>query len=729
MANQQKWRPLERSEIHGPLEIQMGGKGDFHHMHAELAAGTLSLHRVARTGPLVATFRVPPGEALGLRNPKSARADRPHCFRLDLPAPDSAGVSKYICDPESAENRYRWERALAGRVSAAGPVDIDTMAGARYKVLKRPHVRKAVEEDSDRLGARLKPGMVIDCIERAICPMSGIPRVQFAQGWVSEVERSGERVLELLDAERWQRGHWRPSEDVTHCSDCYVGFSLLVRRHHCRRCGDVFCDGCSSELAPLPQLCFDAPQRVCRRCADALRKAARSDVRDGDDVAAAMASATSGGPSFLAKMDAEKKADLLALVADSIRFDQAAAVQPELVSRYNLGKSQAKELVAWVQTTHRPQVDELFRGSSGLSGVGVSRPAPAASPARATGITGEGAPLAPIQDDVSDSDLAEAVGSAETLQVLMAVRLMQRGVPALAYVGIKADLEARFGQPAFERAKAHVQVLLHDGEAMRWEVVRPTPVQRSLPSEKQWAEPDKIGELHPGEEIHLLALLPPFAAIAPSGAVVEFIAHCVNPKAMVGALPDSLSAEDAGWAVGWSPVSDSDGPLLRRVKTTEERRTEEETVATERAEAQAAKDAKLAAKEKKRAEKTAKAAKKLAKFDTQLGSLKQALGAAVAREEYGQAKEIQTEMAEVQSHREAFEAKFLAWQSKQERSEEREKAWAEGSRARAEEDKARAEAKKAKRKQERAEEIAKAKAAEMLRCHPPTLPSAKLLEC
>ena len=68
-----------------------------------------------------------------------------------------------------------------------------------------------------------------------------------------------------------------------------------------------------------------------------------------------------------------------------------------------------------------------------------------------------GAPLAPIQDDVSDSDLAEAVGSAETLQVLMAVRLMQRGVPALAYVGIKADLEARFGQPAFERAKAHVQ--------------------------------------------------------------------------------------------------------------------------------------------------------------------------------------------------------------------------------------------------------------------------------
>ena len=52
MANQQKWRPLERSEIHGPLEIQMGGKGDFHHMHAELAAGTLSLHRVARTGPL-----------------------------------------------------------------------------------------------------------------------------------------------------------------------------------------------------------------------------------------------------------------------------------------------------------------------------------------------------------------------------------------------------------------------------------------------------------------------------------------------------------------------------------------------------------------------------------------------------------------------------------------------------------------------------------------------------
>ena len=58
-----------------------------------------------------------------------------------------------------------------------------------------------------------------------------------------------------------------------------------------------------------------------------------------------------------------------------------------------------------------------------------------------------------------------------------------------------------------------MQVLLHDGEAMRWEVVRPTTVQRSLPSEKQWAEPDKIGELHPGEEIHLLALLPPLRGL------------------------------------------------------------------------------------------------------------------------------------------------------------------------------------------------------------------------
>jgi growth factor-regulated tyrosine kinase substrate len=35
---------------------------------------------------------------------------------------------------------------------------------------------------------------------------------------------------------------------------CRVEFGMLTRKHHCRACGQIFCDKCSSRQAPLPQL-------------------------------------------------------------------------------------------------------------------------------------------------------------------------------------------------------------------------------------------------------------------------------------------------------------------------------------------------------------------------------------------------------------------------------------------------------------------------------------------
>ena len=37
---------------------------------------------------------------------------------------------------------------------------------------------------------------------------------------------------------------WQPDEDAPVCNDCMVRFTLLLRRHHCRVCGLVFCDAC-----------------------------------------------------------------------------------------------------------------------------------------------------------------------------------------------------------------------------------------------------------------------------------------------------------------------------------------------------------------------------------------------------------------------------------------------------------------------------------------------------
>ena len=67
------------------------------------------------------------------------------------------------------------------------------------------------------------------------------------------------------------RAQWVPDGDRPACELCRVDFSLLTRRrHHCRRCGEVFCAACSSYSAPLRSNTAAGSvrmQRVCRSCA------------------------------------------------------------------------------------------------------------------------------------------------------------------------------------------------------------------------------------------------------------------------------------------------------------------------------------------------------------------------------------------------------------------------------------------------------------------------------
>ena len=39
---------------------------------------------------------------------------------------------------------------------------------------------------------------------------------------------------------------WVDSNDVKKCSRCKVKFTVTNRKHHCRECGNVFCNTCSS---------------------------------------------------------------------------------------------------------------------------------------------------------------------------------------------------------------------------------------------------------------------------------------------------------------------------------------------------------------------------------------------------------------------------------------------------------------------------------------------------
>jgi len=68
------------------------------------------------------------------------------------------------------------------------------------------------------------------------------------------------------DAERVE--NWVPDEEALKCQSCSVPFTAFKRRHHCRYCGNIFCNECSENKLSLPKekLGHTDPVRVCDTC-------------------------------------------------------------------------------------------------------------------------------------------------------------------------------------------------------------------------------------------------------------------------------------------------------------------------------------------------------------------------------------------------------------------------------------------------------------------------------
>jgi hypothetical protein len=93
----------------------------------------------------------------------------------------------------------------------------------------------------------------------------------------------------------FRRAIWAEDATVTRCTKCRVEFTYRVPKHHCRKCGLIFCKDCSrskmivpqDELVPRPQSWwqtklppdlatsdednFRCPQRVCDPCSFQLK--------------------------------------------------------------------------------------------------------------------------------------------------------------------------------------------------------------------------------------------------------------------------------------------------------------------------------------------------------------------------------------------------------------------------------------------------------------------------
>lgn len=72
------------------------------------------------------------------------------------------------------------------------------------------------------------------------------------------------------------KAHWKANSSSNSCNSCSTPFSLFNRRHHCRHCGELFCDKCSSYEVRLDPGCnfhiLGQKVRACDSCFDMYKK-------------------------------------------------------------------------------------------------------------------------------------------------------------------------------------------------------------------------------------------------------------------------------------------------------------------------------------------------------------------------------------------------------------------------------------------------------------------------
>ncbi|KAJ1419013.1 hypothetical protein B484DRAFT_481545 [Ochromonadaceae sp. CCMP2298] len=69
-------------------------------------------------------------------------------------------------------------------------------------------------------------------------------------------------ILSPKKASKTGNVHLVDEEQVLHCFGCSESFTLIIRKHNCRKCGNVVCGKCSSKYS----LETETKERICSSC-------------------------------------------------------------------------------------------------------------------------------------------------------------------------------------------------------------------------------------------------------------------------------------------------------------------------------------------------------------------------------------------------------------------------------------------------------------------------------
>ncbi|XP_037359546.1 zinc finger FYVE domain-containing protein 1 isoform X2 [Talpa occidentalis] len=87
---------------------------------------------------------------------------------------------------------------------------------------------------------------------------------------VSELSLGPTKAVTSWLTDQIAPAYWRPNSQILSCNKCATSFKDNDTKHHCRACGEGFCDSCSSKTRPVPERGWGpAPVRVCDNCYEA----------------------------------------------------------------------------------------------------------------------------------------------------------------------------------------------------------------------------------------------------------------------------------------------------------------------------------------------------------------------------------------------------------------------------------------------------------------------------
>ncbi|CAH0560662.1 unnamed protein product [Brassicogethes aeneus] len=83
---------------------------------------------------------------------------------------------------------------------------------------------------------------------------------------VASVGSQPTQVLGEWVTDKINPSYWTPNHEIKACFKCKKVFQLLETKHHCRACGEGFCESCSSKRQTVPSRGWFSEVRVCDIC-------------------------------------------------------------------------------------------------------------------------------------------------------------------------------------------------------------------------------------------------------------------------------------------------------------------------------------------------------------------------------------------------------------------------------------------------------------------------------